>query len=193
VARKAIRDRRRDEDYVRRTARQFKAMYPWVDVRSVELSLALNACHIIQREAVAREMDALGLGRAFGRSGVLRTLYFNEGSALTHQEIAKELSVTPGTVTYIVNGLEKDSLVKRIPDGTDRRITYVVLTDQGRGVTSTLLPMIPQLSGELFEDFSTDEKDTLLRLLLRLLDRAWRREAELASGQQGGSSSSFAE
>jgi DNA-binding MarR family transcriptional regulator len=58
------------------------------------------------------------------------------GSPLvTVSEISKHLSVTPPSITQILNTLEARGLIERHMDTTDRRVIVVNLTEQGEQVT----------------------------------------------------------
>jgi len=160
---------RRDEIYVRRIAGQYKQRYPWANLQELELTGALAAAHVAYRAALERSMEAVGVGRTIGRSTLLRALYFAEGEPLSQNEIGRQLAVTPATVTYMLTGLEKEGLVTRVRMEEDRRSFQVALTDAGMEMAERLLPMIPKLSVDLWRDFSTEERERFLELLLRFL------------------------
>jgi DNA-binding MarR family transcriptional regulator len=161
---------RRDETYVRRIAGQYKQRYPWANLQELELTGALAAAHVAYRAALERSMEAVGVGRTIGRSTLLRALYFAEGEPLSQNEIGRQLAVTPATVTYMLTGLEKEGLVTRVRMEEDRRSFQVALTDAGMEMAERLLPMIPKLSVDLWRDFSTEDRERFLELLLRFLE-----------------------
>jgi DNA-binding MarR family transcriptional regulator len=163
-------DSTRDREHIHRVAGQYVGRFPWADRTSMELTLAINACSRSSRNALERSMEGAGVGRTIGRSTVLRALYFADGKPLSHNELGKQLRVTPATVTSMVNGLEKDGLVRRTQGEADRRTSYVAMTDDGREVCERLLPMVPNLSADLWQGFSPEERQHLLGLLLRFLD-----------------------
>jgi DNA-binding MarR family transcriptional regulator len=160
---------RRDEVYVRRIASQYKQRFPWADLQELELTGALAAAQVAYRAALERSMEAVGVGRTIGRSTLLRALYFAEGKPLSQNEIGKQLAVTPATVTYMLTGLEKEGLVTRVRMEEDRRSFQVALTESGHEMAERLLPMIPSLSIDLWRDFSTEDRDRFLELMLRFL------------------------
>ncbi len=53
-----------------------------------------------------------------------------QGKRLISTELARRLRVTRSAVSQMVNRLEKEGLVRRAPDETDRKIAYVELTDE---------------------------------------------------------------
>lgn len=161
-------DGRRGEAYVKRTARQFVDRFPWADLAALEISNALNACYNSQRAALSQVFEDMGFGKTLGRSTLLRVLYF-AGRPLTHNEIGTELEVTPGSVTYLVDGLEKEGLARRTIEPADRRTVYVDLTPEGERVSEKLTPAIADLTAGLCRDFSEEEKRVFLDLLYRFL------------------------
>jgi DNA-binding MarR family transcriptional regulator len=161
-------DGRRGESYVRKRARRFVDRFPWADVRTVEISNAINACYNSQRAAIGRVYEQLGFPKALGRSSLLHTLFLAE-RPLTHGEIGTELEVTQGTVTFLVDGLEKDGLVTRTIDSADRRIVHVQLTPKGEEVCETITPAVVRLIDQLCGSLDGEEKDKFLELLLRFL------------------------
>ena len=50
---------------------------------------------------------------------------------LTMGELSRRLMVSGGNITSIVNALERDGLVRRRSPASDRRTSYVALTEQG--------------------------------------------------------------
>jgi len=85
----------------------------------LEICNALNACYNSQRAALGQVFEALGFGKTLGRSTLLRVLFF-AGRPLTHNEIGIELEVTTGSVTYLVDGFDREGLARRVIEPTDR-------------------------------------------------------------------------
>lgn len=71
-------------------------------------------------------------GLTFARYEALVLLTFAKRSSLPMRVMGERLQLHPTSVTNIVDRLEKDGLVKRVPHPTDRRTTLVEITDQGR-------------------------------------------------------------
>ncbi|WP_370943647.1 MarR family winged helix-turn-helix transcriptional regulator [Amycolatopsis sp. cg5] len=71
-------------------------------------------------------------GLTFARYEALVLLTFARKSSLPMRVMGERLQLHPTSVTNIVDRLEKDGLVKRVPHPTDRRTTLVEITDDGR-------------------------------------------------------------
>jgi DNA-binding MarR family transcriptional regulator len=83
--------------------------------------------------------------------------------------LSDDLGVTPRNVTALVDALEKEGLVRRMPHETDRRATVVELTREGaefgcRMASGRLMEAI----GELFRDLTTTEQRQLLHIATKL-------------------------
>src|SRR5690554_6678255 len=61
---------------------------------------------------------------------VLYALYYL-GREARVSDIANEMLITLPNITKLVNELETMSLVKKIPDQTDKRVTFVKMTEEG--------------------------------------------------------------
>ena len=85
-------------------------------------------------------------------------------------ELAKKMGIKSITVTQFVDALEKENLVVRIPDPSDRRATLVELSE-------TALPIIEEASlkagtvtEKLLEPLSFEMRKQLLQLLSEIVD-----------------------
>jgi DNA-binding MarR family transcriptional regulator len=85
-------------------------------------------------------------------------------------DLADQLTVTPRNVTALVDGLEADGLVRRMPHSTDRRVTLVELTCNSERVAAQFGAYQASIAG-LFDALTDDEQRTLLRLLAALRER----------------------
>jgi MarR family 2-MHQ and catechol resistance regulon transcriptional repressor len=132
----------------------------------------VNITHTSQMAALARLCDSVGVTRTVGRHALLRILYLSPNQRMMQVEVAKEMNVTSANITFLVDGLEKAELVRRVPSQTDRRTVYVELTEAGQLLTERLLPSMARFMSRLMEGFSDEEKHTLSGLLDRLRKNA---------------------
>jgi DNA-binding MarR family transcriptional regulator len=92
------------------------------------------------------------------------------GGSLSPCDIGEELSVTRGTVTGLLDSLERQRLVRRTPHPKDRRMLLIELTDEGRDILDRLMPEHMQGIGELLACLSESEKKTFAGVLAKLQD-----------------------
>jgi DNA-binding MarR family transcriptional regulator len=120
------------------TDRQAAAM-PGRTRESVRTHLRIATCyHLLMREARQRVVARWNL--TLPQFDVLAELARADAGGFTFVELSRLLLVTSGNLTGIVDRLEEQRLVERRPDGKDRRVIRVALTEKGRRVTGHMLP-----------------------------------------------------
>jgi DNA-binding MarR family transcriptional regulator len=87
------------------------------------------------------------------------------GSALTPGEVADRLLVTPGSVTSLLDTLERRGLVTRTPDPDDRRRVLVAITEAGRTLVDQFVPEAVALQTAVMSDLSEADRARLTRIL----------------------------
>ncbi len=87
---------------------------------------------------------------------------------LRMKELAEKMGITTGTLTVMVDRLEKNGLVARQPHPTDRRSYVIVLTDLGSDHFKEHHKMHYHLTEEITSSFNDTEIDNLKNYLERL-------------------------
>ena len=164
-----------DEEPIAQAAKQYGEKFPWADLTSIELALRVRRASAAIQTSNQRLFSAYGFQRASGRVGVLRVLYFSPARRMSQNEISNQMQVTSASISYLMEGLERDDLVVRYAHETDRRVTWVELTAEGEKVFSGLAPAMTAHLGRLGAGFTEDEKSLFATFLERL-----RRNAESA-------------
>lgn len=109
-------------------------------------------------------LETIGLYR--GQPPMLHALWEQEG--LSHTELAARLQVSPATTTKMIQRMERAGFVQRRPDPQDQRLSRVYLTEAGHAIRSQVEAVWSQTEAETFAGFSTEEKETLRGLFLRI-------------------------
>ena len=131
---------------------------------------ALAAVRILGKKlhvTMGRWAERFGLSE--GRFQLLVRLKHQPSGRFAMGELAEMLDVSPRTVTGLVDNLERDGLVKRVDDPTDRRSVYAELTDQGRERIDTLWRETAGVQAALTEGLKESELIQLRHLCLRLI------------------------
>lgn len=102
-------------------------------------------------------------GVSYARMRLLGALHC--GGPKIMSGISDELGVTRRNVTALVDGLEEEGLVRRLPHPTDRRAIVIELTEQGGQTMDTLYDEHRKSVAELFAGLSEDDRRELIRLL----------------------------
>lgn len=74
------------------------------------------------------------LGLTFARYEALNLLVSSSAGELPLAAFGQRLQVHPTSITNLIDRLERDGLVQRVPHATDRRSLLARLTDEGRDV-----------------------------------------------------------
>jgi DNA-binding MarR family transcriptional regulator len=82
-------------------------------------------------------------------------------------ELADVLGVTPRNVTALVDGLEAEDLVRRMPHPTDRRVTMIEITGGAAEVEEQVGSLRQAIDG-LLGSVSQNDRETLARVLATL-------------------------
>ena len=114
---------------------------------------------------------SLGLKHAFQAKGfnitpeqwgVLNRLWENEG---IHQSaLAERASRDRHNITRILNLLEKNGFIHRIPDGEDKRRLNVYLTEEGKALKKKLIPIAIDYLQKCFQGLPQEEIGGLRRI-----------------------------
>jgi DNA-binding MarR family transcriptional regulator len=90
---------------------------------------------------------------------------------MTFVELSRQLLVTAGNLTGIVDRLVRDRLVRRRPHPVDRRAARLTLTPRGWNAVSEAVPIHHKTIARLLATLSQRDLEQLRRLLGRLRDR----------------------
>lgn len=101
----------------------------------------------------------------FARYEALVLLHFSSRGSLPLGKMGERLQVHPASVTNVVDRLEADGLVERVPHPTDGRATLAQITDAGRAraISATAV-----LVDERFGADGLDDRDA--RLITTVLE-----------------------
>ncbi|WP_156291568.1 MarR family winged helix-turn-helix transcriptional regulator [Oceanobacillus salinisoli] len=104
----------------------------------------------------------------------MRTSDFTIMEALYHKgkqtikQISEAVLINTGSITYVIDKLEKKGLLERIPCKDDRRAVHIQLTDEGMNLMAEIFPLHQKVIEEIFEDVSEEEKEIVIDVLKRV-------------------------
>lgn len=91
-------------------------------------------------------------------------------SGLSVGALAQGVSVTSQTMTRLIDRMEGAGLCRRQADPQDRRAWLIELTEQGDAVLAQSLPAHYHWVAQLMGHFSSEERQLLNRLMLKVHD-----------------------
>jgi MarR family transcriptional regulator, 2-MHQ and catechol-resistance regulon repressor len=110
--------------------------------------------------------QTLPKGMTISQFGVLEALMHK--GPLTHCEIAQKILKSRGNLTMVIDHLERDGLVERLPVAGDRRAVRVALTPTGEHSIASIFPAHAEAIRKVLGVLSADELEELGRLSRKL-------------------------
>lgn len=84
------------------------------------------------------------------------------------QRIGKKVLLTSGSITYVVDKLEKKQYLSRKSCPKDRRVTYAVITEAGEKLMNEIFPQHEKAIQNIFSGLSIEEKGMAIELLKKV-------------------------
>ena len=139
-----------------------------VDMGVVEAITALKIAARVMSHLQERWAEKHGLSE--GRLGVLFRLY--RCGPIPLGDLATDLGSTPRNITGLVDHLERDGLVERVPDPEDRRSVHAHLTEAGRTRIESIWQEGLAHQSELAGGMNKEDLAQLRHLCLQLAENA---------------------
>lgn len=98
--------------------------------------------------------------------GVLELLYHQGDQPL--QKIGEKILLASGSITYVVDKLEKKEYLQRVPCPNDRRITFASITEKGRDLLHGIFPDHWKQIEAIMDGLTDEEKQDAIELLKKL-------------------------
>ncbi len=87
---------------------------------------------------------------------------------LTLGELSKKRLVSGGNITCVIDNLEKEGVVERVPSTEDRRAIVAQLTSKGKQLFNDIFQKHAEFVADLASVLSEEEQSELSRLLKKL-------------------------
>jgi MarR family transcriptional regulator, 2-MHQ and catechol-resistance regulon repressor len=132
--------------------------------QSLKLFIVLSRAHRAINDHVHKFIQQHGLNPT--EFAVLELLYHKGRQPL--QQIGGKILLASGSITYVVDKLEKKELLVRVACPNDRRVTYAEITEKGKKMIENMFPSHERRIHELLSVLTPDEKATAIDLLKKL-------------------------
>lgn len=107
------------------------------------------------RQAIQKKIREQGIDLTFEMIQVLRCLYRED--AVNQQELANQTYKDKSSLSYLLNNMEKRSLIARVENTKDKRCKLVVLTDSGRALHQHIKEIVETVNQKV-EDIADKSK-----------------------------------
>ncbi|WP_042471335.1 MarR family winged helix-turn-helix transcriptional regulator [Bacillus ndiopicus] len=132
--------------------------------QSLKLFIVLSRAYKAINESTNQFFHQNGLNPT--EFAVLELLYHKGRQPLQH--IGNKILLASGSITYVVDKLEKRGYLTRVSCAADRRVTYAAITDAGSQFMAELFPQHEKSLHELLSALTPEEKDQAIELLKKL-------------------------
>lgn len=105
-------------------------------------------------------------GMTPGQWFFLRALWAEEG--LSQRELSRRVGTTEPTTASALRLLEKNGLIKRVRNQSDRRTINIFLTDRARTLQEKLMPQAMAVNRVATDGFTEAEMNQFRDILLRM-------------------------
>ena len=138
-----------------------------IPAEKTSCSFTYHLAHSAQ-EVEARVERALGeVGLSLAKAKLLRHLHHSK-DALPLGALAERNSCVKSNVTQLMDRMEAEGLVRRVPDPDDRRSVRAQITAEGRRKYEAASRVLTAAEGEVLQGFSAAERQQLVEFLERL-------------------------
>lgn len=132
--------------------------------QSLKLYIVLSRANKVINETTNHFFQDNGLNPT--EFAVLELLFHKGMQPL--QKIGSKILLASGSITYVVDKLEKRGYISRVSCAEDRRVTYAQITETGQAFMEEIFPQHEQHLHELLSSLTPEEKDTAITLLKKL-------------------------
>lgn len=99
----------------------------------------------------------------------LEVLFYKEKQTI--QQIGSSILISSGSMTYVIDKLEKRGLIKRNDCREDRRVIHITLTSEGKNLMKQIMPKHQLLVDDIFDPLNKDETVTITKLLEKVKNK----------------------
>jgi len=156
---------------------------PFTPEIGIESSLGyfLSTARNVLAARIDRAVAPLGLTSS--QIGVILLLSYER--ARTPNEMSRVLSYDTGSMTRMLDRLEKKGFLVRQRSHADRRVVELALTQAGRDAAQQLPDLVSSVLKAQLSGFSADEVGMLVRLLQRFIANDAQTDAVCGAGCNG--------
>lgn len=129
--------------------------------------LLFSVLYVAQDVQERLEMALSHTGLSLAKLGALRHLA-EANEPLPLGQLAERIACVKSNVTQLVDRLEADGMVRRMPDPADRRSVRAMITELGQARYVAGMQALSRAEEAILAEFTENERKALGDLLLRL-------------------------
>jgi DNA-binding MarR family transcriptional regulator len=164
-----------EQDHIDRWLEEIRELLPRLDLRVEGIVDRINGIQRRIRRMLDETLEEYGLSS--GEWHVLGKLTRSEDGRRAAGDLAKHVELSSAAMTNRLDRLEKEGLVRRVQDETDRRSVQIEITAEGRALYERSVDTQAAKEAIVAEALSPEQQDQLNDLLRSLMRAFERREA----------------
>ena len=164
-----------EQDHIDRWLEEIRELLPTLDLRVEGIVDRINGIQRRIRRMLDETLEEYGLSS--GEWHVLGKLTRSEDGRRAAGDLAKHVELSSAAMTNRLDRLEKEGLVRRIQDETDRRSVQIEITAEGKALYERSVDTQAAKEAIVADALSPEQQDQLNDLLRRLMLAFERREA----------------
>lgn len=150
------------------TAKLLEKATPGAAENNAAMEMLLHKLRRVQQRSAAIFVDSIGDSQVTPTQWAVLSTLKNRG-ALSQNQLGRATYMDPATTQGVILRLADRRLVERRPDPADRRRTSVSLTKVGEAFINQFADNAALANERALEPLNGPERDTLLRLLEKLM------------------------
>ncbi len=124
----------------------------------------------IRQVSCMQNREALNQNITMLQMGILGHLLKHEGKPVFQKDIEEHIAIGKSTLSEVINVMEKNDLLKRVPSKADGRYRELVLTDKGREFGGRFAEGVMRFNEQLCVGISKEELESCLDIIERMTE-----------------------
>ena len=136
--------------------------------------------------ALQKRRDALAISTKKSRFNDTELRLLNEivmaereGKRLISTQLATRLGLTRSAISQIVQRMEKEGVLQRIPDAVDRKIAYVIMSEETFTAYQAQLKFTKTFLGKCVKEYGVEKFNLLCETMSEFLDIVEKNKTEM--------------
>ena len=138
-------------------------------MRKYKLGLDIEKIdRIISRDMDANIIHAVGDKVTVSQAYVIDFMINTDKEDIFQKDLEKQFDLKRAAISLMLNNMEKNDLIKRVPVSEDARLKKLVLTEKSIALANTITTAIDEIEHTLLEDLTQEEIDNFYTVLNKM-------------------------
>lgn len=120
---------------------------------------------IISRDMDANIIKAIGNKVTLSQAYVIDFMINTDKDDIFQKDLEKQFDLKRAAISLMLNNMEKNDLIKRIPVSKDARLKKLVLTEKAISLSEKITAAIDEIENTLIEELTQDEIEKFYTVL----------------------------